>query len=52
MECYFCFFQCKTGWAGDGKICGPDRDLDGFPDYDLRCAHAKCRKASASSIKY
>ena len=29
--------KCKIGWAGDGKLCGPDRDLDGWPDYDLPC---------------
>ncbi|XP_046661540.1 cartilage oligomeric matrix protein [Homalodisca vitripennis] len=42
LNTYGC--RCKTGWAGDGKACGPDRDLDGFPDYDLGCAHIKCRK--------
>ena len=32
---YIC--KCKVGWAGDGKVCGPDRDLDGWPDRDLAC---------------
>ena len=32
---YVC--KCKIGWAGDGKVCGPDRDLDGWPDFDLPC---------------
>ena len=32
---YIC--KCKIGWSGDGKVCGPDRDLDGWPDFDLPC---------------
>ena len=32
---YVC--KCKIGWAGDGKVCGPDRELDGWPDFDLPC---------------
>ncbi|XP_067003820.1 cartilage oligomeric matrix protein [Anabrus simplex] len=36
--------KCKIGWAGDGRICGPDGDLDGWPDYDLGCPDARCRK--------
>jgi len=38
---YIC--KCKIGWAGDGKLCGPDRDLDGWPDFDLACQDVKCR---------
>jgi len=38
---YIC--KCKIGWAGDGFICGPDRDLDGWPDFDLPCQDPKCR---------
>lgn len=38
---YIC--KCKVGWAGDGKVCGPDRDLDGWPDRDLPCQDTKCR---------
>ncbi|XP_023227944.1 cartilage oligomeric matrix protein-like [Centruroides sculpturatus] len=38
---YHC--KCRVGWAGSGKICGPDRDLDSWPDYDLNCNHPKCR---------
>lgn len=38
------FFQCKIGWAGDGKVCGPDVDLDKVPDYDLPCSDRRCRK--------
>ncbi|PNF41376.1 Thrombospondin-3a [Cryptotermes secundus] len=42
--------ECKIGWAGDGHVCGPDRDLDGWPDYDLGCADAKCRKDNCVGI--
>ncbi|CAG7837255.1 unnamed protein product, partial [Allacma fusca] len=42
LNYYVC--KCKIGWAGDGKTCGPDRDLDGWPDYDLGCSDKKCRK--------
>lgn len=38
--------KCKVGWAGDGQMCGPDRDLDGWPDYDLGCSDQRCRKVS------
>lgn len=43
IDC-FLYIKCKIGWAGDGKSCGPDRDLDGWPDYDLGCTDKKCRK--------
>lgn len=39
-----CALQCKVGWAGDGQTCGPDRDLDGWPDYDLGCSDRRCRQ--------
>ena len=37
-------FQCKVGWAGDGKICGIDSDLDSWPDQSLSCSSPRCRK--------
>lgn len=41
---YVC--QCNVGWAGDGKICGRDSDLDGLCDYELSCADRRCRVVS------
>ncbi|XP_064494669.1 thrombospondin-3 isoform X2 [Pseudopipra pipra] len=31
------FLQCNVGWAGNGNVCGPDTDLDGYPDEPLPC---------------
>lgn len=25
------------GWAGNGNVCGPDTDIDGYPDQALPC---------------
>ncbi|KAJ2948660.1 hypothetical protein O0L34_g7915 [Tuta absoluta] len=33
---------CATGWAGNGTVCGPDRDLDGYPDQQLPCSEQQC----------
>ncbi|XP_049876570.1 cartilage oligomeric matrix protein [Pectinophora gossypiella] len=33
---------CATGWAGNGTVCGPDRDLDGYPDQRLPCSEPHC----------
>jgi hypothetical protein len=33
----FCVFQCNVGWAGNGNVCGPDTDIDGYPDQALPC---------------
>lgn len=40
-------FQCVVGWAGNGKICGPDSDLDRWPDIDLPCNDTRCKKVGA-----
>ncbi|KAK7501595.1 hypothetical protein BaRGS_00007026 [Batillaria attramentaria] len=39
---YFC--QCNVGYAGDGKMCYRDTDLDGIPDEELPCSDRRCRK--------
>ncbi|XP_055332011.1 cartilage oligomeric matrix protein-like isoform X2 [Paramacrobiotus metropolitanus] len=36
--------ECKVGFAGDGKMCGRDSDLDGFPDNALPCNELHCRQ--------
>lgn len=36
--------QCNVGFAGDGKYCYRDTDLDGIPDTDLPCSGRRCRK--------
>lgn len=42
--------KCKVGFAGDGFNCGSDRDLDGWPDQDLRCTHPVCRQDNCPII--
>jgi thrombospondin 2/3/4/5 len=42
--------KCKVGYAGDGLKCGTDRDLDGWPDIDLKCTHPLCRQDNCPSI--
>ncbi|XP_067878926.1 thrombospondin-3a isoform X2 [Heterodontus francisci] len=38
--------HCRVGWAGNGYVCGPDTDIDGYPDRDLPCIdnHRHCKK--------
>ncbi|XP_028399982.1 uncharacterized protein LOC114523303 [Dendronephthya gigantea] len=35
--------ECKDGFGGDGKECGPDTDLDGIPDKPLSCFVPPCK---------
>ncbi|XP_041932335.1 thrombospondin-3b-like [Alosa alosa] len=28
---------CNVGWAGNGHMCAPDSDIDGYPDESLPC---------------
>lgn len=41
---------CANGWAGNGTICGPDRDLDGWPDHTLPCSEERCRADNCPSV--
>uniref|UniRef100_A0AAQ6ABJ8 Cartilage oligomeric matrix protein n=1 Tax=Amphiprion ocellaris TaxID=80972 RepID=A0AAQ6ABJ8_AMPOC len=36
--------RCGVGWAGNGYLCGPDTDIDGFPDDKLDCPERNCNK--------
>ncbi|XP_048583392.1 cartilage oligomeric matrix protein isoform X3 [Nematostella vectensis] len=36
--------ECDPGYAGDGKVCGIDSDMDGFPDNQLSCKGPNCQR--------
>ncbi|XP_033109509.1 cartilage oligomeric matrix protein-like isoform X2 [Anneissia japonica] len=38
------YCECEMGWAGNGYVCGPDIDMDGFPDVRLNCRDFVCKK--------
>ena len=38
--------QCPVGYAGNGKQCGKDSDLDGHPDITIACTDWGCYKVS------
>ncbi|KAG7301287.1 hypothetical protein JYU34_014209 [Plutella xylostella] len=41
---------CANGWAGNGTVCGPDRDLDGWPDQQLQCTDEHCAADNCPSV--
>jgi len=45
---YIC--TCVDGWAGNGKLCGVDGDSDGYPDDELQCDDATCRKDNCKTF--
>ncbi|KAL8589105.1 hypothetical protein ACOMHN_017268 [Nucella lapillus] len=42
--------QCNVGYAGDGKMCSRDSDLDGIPDEELPCSDRRCRKDNCMKV--
>ncbi|XP_071964265.1 cartilage oligomeric matrix protein-like isoform X2 [Antedon mediterranea] len=47
-ECFVYFTKlycvCELGWAGNGRVCGPDIDMDGYPDIQLNCRDFVCNR--------
>ncbi|XP_023939943.2 cartilage oligomeric matrix protein [Bicyclus anynana] len=41
---------CATGWAGNGTVCGPDSDLDGYPDHQLSCNDIHCNADNCPQV--
>lgn len=45
MNFIFCLtLQCRIGYAGNGKFCAKDSDLDGVPNIELRCKEFRCAR--------
>ncbi|XP_018496596.2 cartilage oligomeric matrix protein [Galendromus occidentalis] len=42
--------RCKIGFAGDGRMCAPDRDIDGWPDFTLPCSDKRCKADNCPNI--
>ncbi|KAH8403240.1 hypothetical protein KR222_008894 [Zaprionus bogoriensis] len=42
--------RCSVGYAGNGKVCGRDRDLDGWPDESLNCVEEHCRRDNCPDL--
>uniref|UniRef100_A0A3Q4GN83 Si:ch211-43f4.1 n=1 Tax=Neolamprologus brichardi TaxID=32507 RepID=A0A3Q4GN83_NEOBR len=43
-------FHEIVGWAGNGYVCGPDTDIDGFPDEKLDCPDSNCNKDNCLTV--
>ncbi|KAG6456158.1 hypothetical protein O3G_MSEX009586 [Manduca sexta] len=41
---------CPTGRAGNGTVCGPDRDMDGYPDHQLPCSEPRCKADNCPAV--
>jgi syndecan 4 len=46
---YIC--KCKVGFAGSGKVCGKDSDIDGIPDESISCNDRTCKAVRIEDIK-
>lgn len=44
------FCQCNLGFAGNGRHCQQDSDLDGYPDVSLPCPEKHCKADNCPSI--
>ncbi|KAK3592562.1 hypothetical protein CHS0354_000890 [Potamilus streckersoni] len=42
--------KCRSGYAGNGKVCGLDSDNDGHPDDHLSCIEWGCRKDNCKLV--
>ncbi|XP_026843158.1 cartilage oligomeric matrix protein-like, partial [Drosophila persimilis] len=42
--------RCTVGWAGNGLVCGQDRDLDGWPDQSLACPELHCQRDNCPDL--
>ncbi|XP_073822840.1 cartilage oligomeric matrix protein-like [Musca autumnalis] len=36
--------RCNNGWAGNGHVCGRDRDSDSWPEQQLSCSEPHCKQ--------
>lgn len=42
--------QCRIGYAGNGKFCAKDSDLDGVPNIELRCKEFRCARDNCRDV--
>ena len=41
---------CNQGWAGPGRLCGPDNDNDGWSDIALNCPDVSCEQDNCVGV--